>query len=77
MWFPVKLISSRNYLIVFFTRDGLGVFSMCLDADFQPIVKYGACTFQNKETQAYLYRAKYGNWVVGKSTEKNKNSLQI
>merc|ERR1712228_170557 len=58
-------------------KDGLGVFSMCLDADFQPIVKYGACTFQNKETQAYLYRAKYGNWVVGTVLGKIKKGAII
>ena len=48
-----------------FTFRGLGGFQLYLDIEWEPQVCYGACVFQNPDTKCYLYRSKYGNWVIG------------
>eukprot|EP00091_Calanus_sinicus_P011662 TRINITY_DN26309_c0_g1_i1.p1 TRINITY_DN26309_c0_g1~~TRINITY_DN26309_c0_g1_i1.p1 ORF type:complete len:137 (-),score=19.21 TRINITY_DN26309_c0_g1_i1:299-709(-) len=61
----------------FENRGGLGTFLLYLDIEGEPLVCYGACVFQNPETKCYLYRSKYGNWVIGKSLGKIKRGALV
>merc|ERR1711963_156359 len=57
-------------------KDGLGTFSICLDIEWQPLIVHGACVFRDRDTKNYLYRSKYGNWVVGENFQ-FRNTLHI
>jgi len=47
-------------------RDAIGNYNLYVDEDEEPYVCYGASVFWNEEANTYLYRSKFGSWVVGK-----------
>merc|ERR1711923_255115 len=61
----------------FKSKSGLGLFTMCLDVEFEPLIIHGACVFKNKEFGTYLYRSKYGNWVIGTVMGKIRKGAMI
>ena len=58
------MLLDRNLMLFF--SGVLGTFLLYLDIEYEPMVCYGAGVFHNKETKYFLYRSKYGNWVIGK-----------
>jgi len=58
-------------------KECIGHFSLYLDIEGDPMVCYGASVFRNEETKTYLYRSKYGNWVIGKTLGKMKKGALV
>jgi len=58
-------------------RDAIGNYNLYVDEDEEPYVCYGASVFWNEEANTYLYRSKFGSWVVGESLGKLKNGTII
>jgi len=58
-------------------RENIGNFNLYLDIEDEPFVCYGASVFKHSDTKTYLYRSKYGSWVVGKTLGKVKKGALI
>jgi len=57
-------------------HESIGNFDQYLDVEEEPFVCYGASVFKNTENSTYLYRSKYGSWIVGKVTFAFKYQLR-
>ena len=49
---------------------------MYLDVEYEPYQCYNASVFKNPDTGTYLYRSKFGNWVVGELQRNNPKKCQ-
>eukprot|EP00092_Neocalanus_flemingeri_P020350 GFUD01022047.1.p1 GENE.GFUD01022047.1~~GFUD01022047.1.p1 ORF type:complete len:134 (+),score=26.97 GFUD01022047.1:36-437(+) len=61
----------------FHLRECIGHFNLYLDVEDEPFVCYGASVFKNNENKTYLYRSKYGTWIIGKTLGKVKKGALI
>ena len=67
-----KVILCKSVLF----REGIGNYHVYLDVEDEPFICYGASVFMNPESNTYLYRSKFGNWIVGQlKLIINKNSI--
>lgn len=46
-------------------RHCLGFFDVYYDIEDEPLVTHGASVFINVKEKIFLYRTKFGNWVIG------------
>merc|ERR1711868_56 len=60
-----------------FPQDTSGNYEVYLDVEYEPYQCYNASVFHNPDSGTYLYRSKFGNWVVGKSLGKIKKGAQL
>merc|ERR1712227_255208 len=60
-----------------FPEDISGNYEVYLDIEYDPYQCYNASVFHNPETKTYLYRSKFGNWVVGKRLGKINKGAQL
>ena len=46
-------------------REIGGTYEVYLDVEFDQFKCYNAAVFKNQSNGHYLYRSKYGDWVIG------------
>eukprot|EP00090_Calanus_glacialis_P018299 TRINITY_DN28389_c0_g1_i1.p1 TRINITY_DN28389_c0_g1~~TRINITY_DN28389_c0_g1_i1.p1 ORF type:complete len:100 (-),score=11.89 TRINITY_DN28389_c0_g1_i1:129-428(-) len=67
------VILCKSVCVLF--REGIGNYHVYLDVEDEPFICYGASVFMNPESNTYLYRSKFGNWIVGKNMGKVKGAI--
>eukprot|EP00090_Calanus_glacialis_P014215 TRINITY_DN22947_c0_g1_i1.p1 TRINITY_DN22947_c0_g1~~TRINITY_DN22947_c0_g1_i1.p1 ORF type:complete len:148 (+),score=38.43 TRINITY_DN22947_c0_g1_i1:29-445(+) len=60
-----------------FPSDCLGTFELYLDVEYQPFICYNANVFKKENESMYLYRSKFGNWVIGRTLGKIKKGSKV
>lgn len=58
-------------------REIAGTYEIYTDVEGDPYKCYNASVFRNTEKGFYLYRSKFGDWVVGTNLGKMKKGAKL